>query len=328
MTAISVKNLCKTFEITKKAEGLRQSFKYLFNPQKSKLEAVKDISFEIKKGEFVGFLGPNGAGKTTTLKMLSGILSRDSGEVSILGYDPADRKNDYKRRISMVMGQKGQLWWDLPPMETFLLNRDIYDIPEQEFRHNLGRLSKMLQIDSKLDSPVRKLSLGQRMKCELIVALLHSPEVLFLDEPTIGLDVSSQKVMREFLTNYNQETGATIILTSHYMEDVESLCKRIMVINHGSLVFDGSLRKLIEAVPFKRMELRLDGSYTYNQLAKYGKIIRFKPSKAILEIERNSASKILKQLLNEINITDVSIHNPEAADVIDELYQVKHETIS
>ena len=327
MPAISVKNLCKTFELTKKAEGLKQSFKYLFKRDKKLIEAVKDVSFEIQPGEFVGFLGPNGAGKTTTLKVLSGILARESGEVEILGFDPDSHKNDYKRKISLVMGQKGQLWWDLRTIETYLLNRDIYDIPEDKFRHNLKTLSEMLQIDSKLDSPVRKLSLGQRMKCELIAALLHSPEMLFLDEPTIGLDVSSQKVMRNFLTNYNRETGATIILTSHYMEDVESLCKRIMVINEGRLIFDGSLNSLIENVPLKKLEIILDGEYSYAQLAKYGKVIKFEPPEVILEINRTETSSVLKKLLSEVKIKDVSIHNPEAADVIDELYQNKHEAI-
>lgn len=260
--------------------------------------------------------------------MLSGILSRDSGEVGVLGFDPADRKNDYKRRISMVMGQKGQLWWDLPPMETFLLNRDIYDIPDKEFRHNLSKMSQMLHIDSKLDSPVRKLSLGQRMKCELIVALLHSPEVLFLDEPTIGLDVSSQRVMRDFLTKYNQETGATIILTSHYMEDVESLCKRIMVINYGQMIFVGALSELVSKVPVKQMEILVEGNCSYEQMSKFGKVLKFNLPEVILEIDRNEASVVLKRLLSEIDIKDVSIHNPEAADVIDELYQTNYEAIT
>ncbi|MEK7623660.1 MAG: ABC transporter ATP-binding protein, partial [Patescibacteria group bacterium] len=246
MPIISVNNLSKTYEYYKKQPGLLNSLKSLFHREKLFTKAVKDVSFTIDEGEFVGFLGPNGAGKTTTLKMLSGIIYPTTGTASVLGYTPWKRQPVFQKQFALVMGQKNQLWWDLPAMESFLLNKEIYEVPEKQFRATLDELTELLDIGKLLDIPVRKLSLGERMKCELVAALLHSPKVLFLDEPTIGLDVVSQHNIRQFLKTYNKEKKTTIILTSHYMEDVEALCERVVIINHGALMYDGSLQQLLD----------------------------------------------------------------------------------
>ena len=246
MPIIEVKNLSKTYEYYKKQAGLWNSVKSLFHREKLFTKAVKKVSFSIDEGELVGFLGPNGAGKTTTLKMLSGILYPTSGEATVLGYTPWKRQSAFQKQFALVMGQKNQLWWDLPAMESFLLNKEIYEVPEKQFRATLDELTTLLDIEKLLDVPVRKLSLGERMKCELVAALLHSPKVLFLDEPTIGLDVVSQHNIRQFLKSYNKEKKTTIILTSHYMEDVEALCERVVIVNHGIIMYDGALQKLVD----------------------------------------------------------------------------------
>ena len=242
---IQVENLKKVYTYHHKQPGIRGSAKSFFRREILEREAVKEISFNIKESEFVGFIGPNGAGKTTTLKMLSGILYPSVGSARVLGFTPHERKSEYLRKLAFIMGQKGSLFWELPAMELFLLSRDIYEIPDGRFRKSLDLLSELLDARDFLDIQVRKLSLGQRMKCELISGLLHMPKILFLDEPTIGLDVVSQKMIREFFLNYNRETKATIILTTHYLEDIQSLCERIIFINEGRILFDGELGDLI-----------------------------------------------------------------------------------
>lgn len=246
MPIIEVKNLSKTYEYYKKQPGLLASVKGLFKREKLYVEAVKEINFNIEEGELVGFLGPNGAGKTTTLKILSGILYPSGGEAKVLGYTPHKRQKEYQKQFALVMGQKNQLWWDLPAMESFILNKEIYEVPDKEFKDNLAELTELLDVKDVLDIQVRKLSLGQRMKCELIAALLHKPKVLFLDEPTIGLDVVAQKNIRDFIKKYNQEEKTTIILTSHYMEDISQLCKRIIIIDLGRIIYDGRLDDLMK----------------------------------------------------------------------------------
>lgn len=241
---IDVRDLRKTYEAYRKKPGLTGSLRALFAREKVITEAVKGLSFTIEEGELVGFLGPNGAGKTTTLKMLSGILYPTSGEAQVLGYTPWKRQRAYQKQFSIVMGQKNQLWWDLPARESFLLNKEIYEVPQDRYDAVIEDLATKLDVGDILDIQVRKLSLGQRMKCELIAALLHEPKVLFLDEPTIGLDVTSQQVIRDFIRKVNAEKRTTILLTSHYMDDVEALCDRVIVINHGSLVYDGKLDAL------------------------------------------------------------------------------------
>ncbi len=220
------------------------SVKSLVKREHFDVPAVKSVSFDIEEGELIGFIGPNGAGKTTTLKMLSGLIYPSGGEVSVLGYKPFDRKKEFLRQISLVMGQKNQLWWDLPPMDTFLLNKEIYEISDIDFKERVEELSDLLDVKDILQVQVRKLSLGQRMKCELMAALMHQPKILFLDEPTIGLDVVVQQRLRHFITEYNKKHKATIILTSHYMQDVKQLCDRVIVINYGGLIYDGRLSDL------------------------------------------------------------------------------------
>ena len=252
MPAISVANLSKTYRYHRKAPGLRGSLAGLLRRQTLETHAVADISFTIEAGEIVGFLGPNGAGKTTTLKMLCGLLYPDGGQADVLGYTPARRQPAFLRQISLVMGQKSMLAWDLPAIETLLLHKEMYSLSEADFQRNLGQLADILEVHELLRVQVRKLSLGERMKMELLAALIHRPALLFLDEPTIGLDVVSQQRVREFLRAINREQGTTILLTSHYMDDIEELCPRVLVIDHGRLHFDGALAGLVErAAPYK-----------------------------------------------------------------------------
>lgn len=245
MHTILADNLRKVYSVQKKRTGLSGSIKDLFNPVSVEKVAVKEVSFVIDEGELVGFIGPNGAGKTTTLKMLSGLLYPTSGEVRVIGHDPWKREYDFLRQISLVMGQKNQLWWDLPAIESFNLAKDIYGIRDSVYKKTLNKLVEMLEIGEVLNVQVRKLSLGQRMKAELVAALIHSPKILFLDEPTIGLDVVMQQSMRSFLKEYNKESDGSIILTSHYMDDVKELCKRVIIIDQGSILYDGLLSDVI-----------------------------------------------------------------------------------
>src|SRR6266568_278175 len=243
---ISVSHLTKYYQVHQKEPGFAGSMKSLFKRKYYAAKAVDDISFTIDEGELVGFIGPNGAGKTTTLKCLTGLLYPTGGEVRVLGYTPFERKHSYLKQISLVMGQKNQLWWDLPAIDSFLLNKEIYEIPDEHYNKTIEQLSDLLDVQDILQVQVRKLSLGQRMKCELIAALLHNPKILFLDEPTIGLDVMMQQKLREFIKAYNQQYNATIILTSHYMKDVEELCKRIIIIDHGKILYDGKLESIVK----------------------------------------------------------------------------------
>lgn len=245
MPVIEVSHLTRRFTTHLKQPGLGGALRGLFKRQYQTKTAVDDVSFAIERGEFVGFLGPNGAGKTTTLKMLSGVLHPTSGQATVLGFVPWQRKPEFQKRFSLVLGQKNQLWWDLPAYDSFELNRDIYDIDRTSFKSKVDELSELLEIGKLLQIPVRKLSLGERMKCEIAASLLHAPEVLFLDEPTIGLDVVSQVRIRGFLRDYNERTGITVILTSHYMGDIQALCKRVIVIDEGRAVYNGALRDLV-----------------------------------------------------------------------------------
>ena len=246
MAIISVKHLSKYYQVHQKEPGLGGSIKSLFNRKYYDVKAVDDVSFDIEEGELIGFIGPNGAGKTTTLKTLSGLLYPTKGEVSVLGYTPWKRQPEFQKQFALVMGQKNQLWWDLPAIESFILNREIYEVPKAQYEETLEELSTLLEVKDLLKVQVRKLSLGERMKMELIAALIHSPKVLFLDEPTIGLDVVAQKKMRDFIKAYNIKYKSTIILTSHYIADVRTLCKRIIIIDKGRIIYDDSFDKLVE----------------------------------------------------------------------------------
>lgn len=324
MNIISVKNLNKRYEYYRKSSGLWNSVKSLFHREKLFVEAVKDISFQINEGEFVGFLGPNGAGKTTTLKMLSGILYPTSGEATVLGYIPSKRQPVFQKQFALVMGQKNQLWWDLPAMESFLLNQAIYEVPEEQFRATLNELTELLDIKDILDIPVRKLSLGQRMKCELAAALLHSPKVLFLDEPTIGLDVVSQNNIREFLKKYNKEKKITIILTSHYMEDVAALCERVVIINHGQMMYDGSLRALIdEHIDYKVLEVTFTEPVSAKTLEAYGTVKEHQPLRVVLEVPKGEAKQKAATILTKLPVDDILINEVSIDDVIRHIFELQ-----
>jgi ABC-2 type transport system ATP-binding protein len=321
---ISVQNLSKTYKVHKKDPGFTGSLKSLYNRKYETVQAVKDISFEIQPGELIGFIGPNGAGKTTTLKCLSGLLYPSGGEVRVLGYEPFKRKSDFLKQIALVMGQKNQLWWDLPPTETFLLNKEIYEIPESRYKQTLSDLVELLDVKDILNIQVRKLSLGQRMKCELIAALLHSPKVLFLDEPTIGLDVVMQKKLRDFIKEYNKKYNSTIILTSHYMEDVRQLCERVIVIDHGNILFDGKLDNLIHKyTQHKFISVVFEKEIGREKLEKLGKIVSFETPKAVLSVKRTEANRITTELLKDFPVLDLNIEEPDIEDIIREVFSRK-----
>jgi len=319
--SIHVKALRKSFDYFKKEPGLTGSLKSLFWREKLYNEALKGISFEIAEGELVGFLGPNGAGKTTTLKILSGILYPTSGEASVLGHIPWKREPAYQKQFSIVMGQKNQLWWDLPAQESFTLNREIYEVDEQTYSRNLSELTELFDIKDLLDVPVRKLSMGQRMKCELVAALLHSPKVLFLDEPSIGLDIISQDKIINYIEEYNRLKKTTVLLTSHYMRDVERLCKRVIVINHGAIIYDGSVKDLMATyADHKIIRLRFSSEIAENGLEKYGEVLERDRLNAVLRTDRNTIALATSRILNDLPVDDLSVEDVEIEDVIKKIF--------
>jgi ABC-2 type transport system ATP-binding protein len=321
---ISVKNLKKYYRVHEKEPGLIGSLKSLFKRKYRDVEAVNDISFEIKEGELVGFIGPNGAGKTTTLKTLSGLLYPTSGTVKVLGYTPWDRKSDFQKKFSLVMGQKNQLWWDLPAMESFILNKEIYGVSDNDFKKTLDELVELLEVQDILKVQVRKLSLGQRMKMELIAALIHSPKILFLDEPTIGLDVVMQKKMREFIKEYNKLKQATVILTSHYMQDVKELCERVIIIDHGKILFDGKLESVIKKfADYKIITLIFDKKVDLEDLARFGEVIEYDYPRAVLSVKRSETSKVAAKLLEDLPLEDLNIEEAQIENIIREVFSGK-----
>ncbi|NCN06577.1 MAG: ATP-binding cassette domain-containing protein [Candidatus Pacebacteria bacterium] len=318
---ITVRNLKKHFSVYKKEPGLLGSVRSLLRREYETVAAVDDISFSIKQGEVVGFIGQNGAGKTTTLKMLAGLLYPTSGEVSVLGFNPWNRENAFQKQFSLVLGQKNQLWWDLPAMETFLLNQAIYDIPNPRFRKTLNKLVDLLDVKDSIQIQVRKLSLGQRMKCELIAALLHNPKVLFLDEPTIGLDVIMQKTLRDFISEYNKEYNATIILTSHYMDDVKELCERVIMIDHGKKIYDGLLSSIINKYARNKiLSVVFAAPVSKNDLKKFGTIKHLTGSSATLLVSRKDATKIAARLLESLPVQDLNIEEAPLEAIIREVF--------
>lgn len=324
MECISVKKLNKVYKYYKKDIGLKHSFKNLFHRETLYKEAVKNISFEIEKGEFVGFIGPNGAGKTTTLKMLSGILYPSSGDASVFGYTPWERKDEFKMNFSLVMGQKNQLWWDLPAVESLYLNKCIYKIDDTEYKRSLDELSELLNVRELLNVQVRRLSLGERMKMELIAALLHKPDVVLLDEPTIGLDIVSQKNLRNFLKYYNQQYRTTILLTSHYMNDIEDLCKRTIIINNGSIIYDGSLQHINEIFNnIKIIKLKFNKAVEHQVLSKYGMIKEYNGTNVTIEVEQKYLNVISKQILNDFQLKDFTIEDVPLEESISLIYQTE-----
>lgn len=329
MSVISISHLEKFYRVYQKEPGLKGSFISLFTRHYEEVKAVNDVSFEINEGELVGFIGPNGAGKTTTLKCLSGLLYPNSGKISVLGFNPLERRVEFLKQIALVMGQKNQLWWDLPPTETFVLNKEIYEIPNEKFKKTLEDLTALLEVQDILSIPVRKLSLGQRMKCELIAALLHSPKVLFLDEPTIGLDVVMQKNLRGFIREYNRRHQATVILTSHYMGDVEALCKRVIIINSGKILFDGLLSDLVKKIaPYKVIKVLFKDFVNPKKLDGFGEIKYFQYPRLVLRTANKKSNEVAAKILKNFSVEDVNIENPEIEDVIREVFYNQKDVLS
>lgn len=321
MNVISVSHLTKFYQIHKKEPGLIGTFKSFLSRKYETVKAVNDISFEIDEGELVGFIGPNGAGKTTTLKCLSGLLYPTDGKISVLGFTPYDRKSNFLKQISLVMGQKNQLWWDLPAIDTLLLNKEIYEIPQKKFDEVVLDLSRLLEVENLLKIPVKRLSLGERMKCELIAVLIHSPKVLFLDEPTIGLDVVMQKKLRDFIKEYNRQYKATILLTSHYMRDVEALCKRVIIINHGAILYDGLLSHLIKRyAPYKMMKIILRSEIDPKKLTEFGEVKKFQHPELILRVSYKESGETAAKLLKQLPVEDLTLEDPDIEDVIREVF--------
>jgi ABC-2 type transport system ATP-binding protein len=316
---IEVQNLEKHYTVAEKEAGLLGSVKSFFVRQTKVVKAVDGVSFNISSGEMVGFLGANGAGKTTTLKMLSGLLFPSAGAAKVDGYIPFERKTNFLKTITLIMGQKQQLMWDLPALDSFLVNQAIYEISDADFKTTMHEFTELLGLGDVLKKQVRKLSLGERMKCELAAALLHKPKVLFLDEPTIGLDVNMQVKIRDFIAEYNQRFNATVILTSHYMADVTALCKRIIVVDKGKIIFDGDFAALLEtASPNKIIKLQLERPVP--DLASYGQISYLEGLNAHLSIARNEVSSRAAQLLAALPIADITIEDPPIEDVIGQLF--------
>src|SRR5213082_4183710 len=314
---VDADRLSKTFQVKVRDPGLRGALRALFRPHYRDVLAVRDVTFGIDPGEIVAFLGPNGAGKTTTLKMLTGLLYPTGGRVEVAGFLPWTGGPAFKRRIALVLGNRQQLVWDLPPEETFQLNRAIYDVPEADYRERLAELVALLQLREVLEKPVRQLSLGERMKCELAAALLHRPPILFLDEPTLGLDVTAQEAIRGFLAAYRERHGATVLLTSHYMQDVTALASRVLIINRGRLLYDGALDALVARIArTKRIELVLADGVTADALAAFGTVKEFRFPNAVLEVPREDAAATSARLLAALPLADLSIEDPPIEDVI------------
>jgi ABC-2 type transport system ATP-binding protein len=326
---VHVENLRKTFEVPVREAGLKAAVRSLVHRRTREISAVDGISVDVAPGEVVGFLGPNGAGKTTTLKMLSGLLHPTSGEVSVLGYEPARRQRELLRRITLIMGNRNQLQWDLPAVDSFELNRAIYGVPRADFEAMRQELVELLEIGDLLTKPVRNLSLGERMKMEVAGALLHRPQVLFLDEPTIGLDVTAQKRIRTFVGEYNRRHGATVLLTSHYMADVQALCKRVVVIHHGRILFDGDLATLADRFGAeKTIAVRLAeiGSHDAD-LSAYGTVLpeQGEEGSVLLRVERAAVPAVTARLLAEHPVADLTIEDPPIEDVIEQVFATERD---
>lgn len=320
--AVIVDHLVKNFEVTEKEAGLTGAVKSLFSPKKKQVHAIRGISFSIQPGELVGFIGPNGAGKTTTLKTLSGLLYPTSGFVEVLEHDPWERKPEFLKQISLVMGQKNQLWWDLPAIETFELNRAIYELGTREYEESLKELTDLLEVGKLVKTPVRKLSLGQRMRMELVAALLHKPKVLFLDEPTIGLDLVGQQKMRDFIYEYNKKYNATVLLTSHNMDDLIDLARRVIVIDEGKILFDGALEELVEKFAKEKIiKATLSKADGLEGLEKIGKVRKLAYPEVVLSVPRNVIAVAAAELLQNFAVDDLTIEEVPIEDVIRKVFK-------
>jgi len=323
MAAIEVSQLTKTFRTYKKQPGFRGAVRGLFRRKYEQTQAVKEVSFRIEPGELVGFLGPNGAGKTTTLKMLAGLLYPTSGSARVLGYVPWERQDGYRRQFALLLGQKNQLWWDLPASESFELNSRIYGLSAEAMQRTVAEMTELLGVRDKLNVSVRELSLGERTKMELIASLLHRPKVLFLDEPTIGLDVVSQKVVREFLREHNTKQKTTMLLTSHYMADIQALCERVIIIDHGTIFFDGRLSEVVDRfADSKLVTIRCEAAADCDSagLAKYGEVVEQSPGTVQLKVKRDRVIPVCKALLDELQVTDIDIEEVPIEEVIRRIF--------
>ncbi|MEY2558628.1 MAG: viologen exporter family transport system ATP-binding protein [Verrucomicrobiota bacterium] len=320
MSVIETRGLTKIYRTYRKESGLRGSIKGLVRRKYDETRAAEDVTFSIEEGELVGFLGPNGAGKTTVLKMLSGLLNPSSGEARVLGFIPWERSNEMKRQFSLVMGQKNALWWDLPAQESLELNRAIYGIDRGRFKKVVGGLSELLNVEDKMNVMVRELSLGERMKMELISALIHEPRVLFLDEPTIGLDVVSQKRVREFLRLYNSEHRIVTMLTSHYMQDIEELCDRVIIIDHGKIFFDGPLNSIIDRFSgYKIISLTFDGPGE-RDFSALGEVVQQTPASVQLKVPRAKVTETCRRVLEGCAVIDINVQELPVEEVIRQLF--------
>ena len=318
-SAIHIRDLCKTYAVSEREAGVMAALSSLVHRRVAEVNAVDGISFDLAPGEIVGFLGPNGAGKTTTLKMLSGLLHPTAGAVTVLGYTPSKREKEFLRQITLVMGQRNQLVWDIPALDSYELNRAIYRIPSADYRRMLGELTELLELAPLLRKPVRNLSLGERMKCEIAAALLHRPSVVFLDEPTIGLDVTMQRRIRAFIAEYNCRFGATVLLTSHYMADVEALCRRVIVIHHGKLLFDGDLMNLVQKfTAHKTIVVQLGDCQA--DLGAYGELVSCEEGRVTLRVPKAETARITERLLADLPVIDLLVEDPPIEEVIERVF--------
>ena len=323
-SVITISQLAKHYQVPEREGGLKAAMASLFNRKFRTVKAVNNISFKIEPGEVVGFLGPNGAGKTTTLKMLSGLLHPTSGEVHVLGYEPFRRSYDYLRQITLVMGNRNQLTWDLPALDSFDLQRAVYGIPVDEFKRTRDDFIDLLDLKDLVNKPVRNLSLGERMKMEIVAALLHKPKVLFLDEPTLGLDVTMQRRIRAFIAEYNRRHNATVLLTSHYMADVEALCKRVIVIHHGRILFDGDLSNLVNQFSaYKTLSVTLQNPDA--ELSQYGEVISKDDGRVTLRVPKAKTSQVTAKLLSDLQVDDLTVEDAPVDDIIDQVFSQKEE---
>lgn len=322
MSVIIAEKLSKSYPVAVKNPGIKGTISHFFRRTYRTIQAVKDVSFEIAPGEVVGFLGPNGAGKTTTLKMLTGLIHPSSGTVTVAGQVPFRRQEAFLQKITLVMGQKQQLIWDLPALDSLKINAAVYNISDKEFQRRVGELTEMLSLEGKLTQPVRKLSLGERMKAELLAALLHRPHVLFLDEPTLGLDVNAQAAVRDFLREYNQIYQATVLLTSHYMADITALCQRVLLIHEGSLMYDGSLDGLLERfAPYREVDIELAQPLTIQKLMTYGDV-QFQEGRTVrFLVPREELTRTVSKILADLEVIDLTVTEPPIEQVIGQVFQ-------
>lgn len=327
MNGIKVSDLTKIYKVPEREAGLKAAVVSLIKRKNKDVRAVDGISFEIEPGEIVGFLGPNGAGKTTTLKMLSGLLYPTSGELSVLGYLPQKREKDFLQQITLVMGQRSQLNWDIPALDSYDLYRAIYGIPMDQFKQARDKMMEVMQLGDLVKKPVRNLSLGERMKAEMVGALLHQPQVLFLDEPTIGVDVTMQRRIRSFIQEYNQERKATVLLTSHYMADVQALCKRVIVIHHGKILYDGQLSGLVDRFSAKKTLVVTTSDMNGHgpDMNAYGAVVSSEANRTTLRVDKSEAPQVTARLLADLPVTDLTVEDPPIEEVIESVFATPSE---